>query len=262
MITLSSDFAVQSQGCGAMEAVIYDINPDEKVIHLMHGLPAFDIMEAAWALESVASIGVGHHVCVVDPGVGTERKGLIIHTKRGDDLIGPDNGVLIPATRLLGGIIRAISIENKSLMRASVSPIFHGRDVFSPIAAHLSKGVPIGDFGPEIAIEDLHKAPYDEARFYDDKIIANIIHINKFGTIHLNVFQDEFDKLGIVDTVMMDADGIHFRIPYKKTFGDVDIGSIVLLKDDYARIEIAINRGNLAGRFKLRLGQEVVLRKG
>lgn len=261
MITLSSDFAVQSQGCGVMEAVIHDISPDERVIHLMHGLPAFNIMEAAWALESVASIEIGHHVCVVDPGVGTKRKGIIIHTKRGDNLIGPDNGVLIPATRLLGGIVKVVSIENTELMRTPVSPIFHGRDVFSPAAAYLSKEVPIENFGPKIDPEELYKAPYEEAVVIDNMISAKIIHINKFGTIHLNIFQDEFDKLGVVDTVMMDLGDTHFRIPYRKTFGDVEKGSIVLLKDDYARIEIAVNKGNFVKRFKLMLGQDVVLRK-
>jgi len=142
MITLSSDFGVQTQDVAMMEAAIYEINENEKVIHLAHYIEDFDITTAAWILESVIKIKPAIHVCVVDPGVGTSRKGMIIKTKRGDYLVGPDNGVLIPAARSLG-FEKAVELTNPNLMRQPVCPIFHGRDIFAPAAAHLSKGVPI-----------------------------------------------------------------------------------------------------------------------
>jgi len=122
IITLSSDFGVQSQGVGIMEGVALDINPDAKIIHLMHGLPDFNISYAARTLETVNYLSVGFHVMVVDPGVGTKRKPIIIETGRGDFLIGPDNGVLIPATRFLGGIKKVVEITNKKYMRKPISP--------------------------------------------------------------------------------------------------------------------------------------------
>ncbi len=126
IITLTSDFGVQSQGVGIMEAVAVDINPDARVIHLMHGLPDFDLFYAARTMETLNYIPIGFHVCVVDPGVGTKRKPIIIKTVRGDFLIGPDNGVLIPATRFLRGIKKVVEITNEKYMKKPVSPIFHG----------------------------------------------------------------------------------------------------------------------------------------
>jgi len=109
-ITLTSDFAVQSQGVGAMESVILDISPNANVVHLMHGLPDFNITLAARTMETVSYLPVGYHVCVVDPGVGTHRKGIIVKTKRGDYFIGPDNGVFISATNILGGCEKVVEI--------------------------------------------------------------------------------------------------------------------------------------------------------
>src|SRR3989338_3828809 len=96
LITLTSDFGVQSQGVGIMEAVIRNISPEAHVIHLMHGLPDFDVRCAARTMETLKYVPVGFHICVVDPGVGTNRRGIIIKTKRCDYLIGPDNGVFVP----------------------------------------------------------------------------------------------------------------------------------------------------------------------
>src|SRR3989344_3034346 len=145
IITLTSDFEKQSRGVGAMEAVAYEICPEAKVIHLAHGIPDFGITEGAQILESIKRSFVGgvgnYHICVVDPGVGTNRRGIIIKTKRGDHFIGPDNGVFVPATIFLGGCEKVVEITNQKYMRQPVSPIFHGRDVFSPTAAHLSLGV-------------------------------------------------------------------------------------------------------------------------
>src|SRR3989338_1644081 len=193
LITLTSDFGVQSQGIGIMEGVIFEINPDAKVIHLMHGLPDFNLSYAARALETANYLPVGCHVCVVDPGVGTKRKPIIIETKRGDFLIGPDNGVLIPATRFLGGIKKAVEITNRKYMRHPVSPIFHGRYIFSPAAAYLSKGIKIEEFGKILNPGNLVKAPYEEAEIKENEINALVISINKFGSIPLNVIHSLWD---------------------------------------------------------------------
>ncbi len=263
MITLSSDFAVQSQGCGVMEAVIRRINPRETVIHLMHGLPAFDVRQAAWALESAMCIEPGIHVCVVDPGVGTQRLGIAIMTARGDFLVGPDNGVLIPVARLLGGILRVHALENQEYMRRPVSPLFHGRDVFSPAAAHLSLGVKIERFGRKLEPGTLARAPYEEAVFSDGRIRAEVIHVNRFGTIHLNVLQHEFDRLNAErgESIVLRIGTAAVRMPYHKTFGDVAPGRPVLLKDDYSRIEVALNQGSFAAKYRAKPGETAVLEK-
>src|SRR3989338_950652 len=193
LITLTSDFAVQSQGVGIMESVALEINPEAKIIHLMHGLPDFNLFYAARTMETLNHVPIGFHVCVVDPGVGTRRKSIIIETGRGDFLIGPDNGVLIPATRFLGGIKKAVEITNKKYMRKPVSPVFHGRDIFTPAAAYLSKGIKIEEFGKILNPGNLVKAPYEEAEIKENEINALVISINKFGSIPLNVIHSLWD---------------------------------------------------------------------
>lgn len=116
----------------------------------MHGINAFDVVSAARTMETVFFMPVGIHVCVVDPGVGTQRKGLIIKVKRGDFFVGPDNGCLMSAARGLGGVEKVVQITNAKYMRQPVSPIFHGRDVFAPVVAHLSLGVEMEKFGLKI----------------------------------------------------------------------------------------------------------------
>src|ERR1051325_5583686 len=125
LITLTTDFGKQSQGVGMMEAVIAEIAPTAHVIHYAHGLPDYDTISAARVLETVAFIAPAITVCVCDPGVGTARRALALRTTRGDILIGPDNGVLLPATAALGGLEEAREITNRNLMHHPVSPVFH-----------------------------------------------------------------------------------------------------------------------------------------
>ncbi|QQG40643.1 MAG: SAM-dependent chlorinase/fluorinase [Candidatus Levyibacteriota bacterium] len=126
---------------------------------------------------------IGIHVCIVDLDVGMARKPVIIEVKRGDYLIGPDNGVLLPAVRMLGGDKKVFVIINKDFMLLPISPIFHGRHIFSPVAAHLSNGVPIDQFGPVIRFNTLEPAPYQEATIKNGVIEAEVITINKFGSL-------------------------------------------------------------------------------
>jgi len=261
LITLSSDFEKQSHGVGHMEAVIHRINPAAKVIHLKHGIPGFDITEAARTMETVYYIPVGYHVCIVDPGVGTKRKAVIIKVKRGDYFIGPDNGCLMTAPRLLGGIEKAVEITNKKYMILPVSPIFHGRHIFAPAAAYLSKGVEMEEFGPVINTAELARAPYEEAVVNNGKIEATIIHINIFGSLNLNILQEELDKLGleINDKIEMRIKNKKIIMPFVNTFGDVPEGKPLIMKDDYRRIEIAVNKGSFAKKYGVKAGDKVTI---
>lgn len=263
LVTLSSDFGKQTQGVGNMEGVVYSINPDAKVIHLMHGIEGFDATQAARTMEAVYHMPVGCHVCVVDPGVGTKRRGIIIKVRRGDYFIGPDNGCLMTAPRLLGGIEKAVEIKNEKYMIRPVSPIFHGRHVFAPAAAYLSKGVAMEDFGPEIKSKDLVEAPYEEAVVNSGKIEATVIHVNHFGSLHLNILQDEWNRLNV-----RKGSSVHliFRkkklsVPFADTFGDVAVGKALITKDDYQRIEIAVNQGSFIKLCNVKVGEMVTIKK-
>ena len=263
LITLTSDFGVQSQGVGIMEAVALEINQSAHVIHLMHGLPDFNLYYAARTMETINYISVGYHACVVDPGVGTKRRPIIIETGRGDFLIGPDNGVLITATRFLGGIKKVVEITNDKYMRKPVSPVFHGRDIFTPAAAYLSKGVKIEDFGKELNPKDLAKAPYEEAIIKDDEVYAKIISINKFGSLHLNIRHADWDKFNIKigKTVELRFNDKPVKMPFLTTFGDAEKGKPLIFKDDYGRIEVALNMGNFSKKYGVNIGEDCVVKK-
>ena len=264
-ITLTSDFGVQSQGVGIMQAVALEINPNAHVIHLMHGLPDFNLFYAARTMETVNYLPVGFHVCVVDPGVGTKRKPIIIKTRRGDFLIGPDNGVLLPATRFLAGIEKIVGITNKKYMRHPVSAVFHGRDIFTPAAAYLSKGIKIEEFGKEINPKDLEDAPYEEAKINGIRIHAKIISINKFGSIHLNIMHEAWDKFNVklngIINLDFNGNGNSLDLPFVTTFGDVKRGKQLIIKDDYGRMEIALNQDSFAKKYSVEIGDNIIVRK-
>ncbi len=262
-ITLTSDFGVQTQGVGIMQAVALEINPDAHVIHLMHGLPDFDLFYAARTMETINYVPVGYHVCVVDPSVGTKRKPIIIKVGRGDYLIGPDNGVLIPATRFIGGIKKVVEITNKKYMRQPVSPVFHGRDIFTPAATYLSKGVKMEEFGKELSQKDLAKAPYEEAKIKGKEIYAKVISINKFGSLHLNIMQSVWDKFNVKigDNLNLKFNRKSVDVPFFTTFGDIAKGRPLIFKDDYGRMEIAINQGSFIKKYHVKIGYDVVIRK-
>lgn len=262
-VSLTSDFAVQSQGVGTMEATVYSICPDAIVLHLMHGLPEFNITAAARTMETVRYIQTGAHVCVCDPGVGTSRKAIAIKVLRGDYLIGPDNGVLIPATRVLGGIRLVHELSNPEYMRQPVSPIFHGRDIFAPAAAYLSRGVALTEFGKELDRSSLHPAPYEEAKVKDTTIEAKVIQINKFGSLHLNITHEAWDglnlKLGAKVKLRTSTNELELIVGEK--FGDVPQGQSLIMKDDYGRVEIATNLGSFAKTYKFQIGSEFTIER-
>ncbi len=254
-ISLSSDFGVGTQGIALMHAAVMEICPEAEILDLRHGIPGFSATEGAWTMESVQFLPAGAHVCVVDPGVGTKRRGIIIKTRRGDYLVGPDNGVLIPASKILGGIEKAVEIANDKYMRKPVSPVFHGRDVFAPAAAWLCRGVRIEEFGPALDPKNLAKAPYEEAKVSKGLVEGRIIHVNHFGSVCVNAGQDDFARSGIKykDNILIEVAGRKIKTRFLKTFGEVAKGDVVAFPDDYGRIEIAINQGSFCKRYGVKL---------
>lgn len=262
LITLSSDFAVQSQGVGAMEAVAFSIAPQARVIHLMHEIPGFDVIAAARTMETVRFLPIGFHVCVVDPGVGTARRPIAMRVGRGDYFIGPDNGLFFPAARLLGGIQEVHELRNPEYMRLPVSPIFHGRDIFTPAAAHLAAGVTLSNFGPSVEPTMLVSAPYTDAIISGRVIQAQVIYINHFGSVHLNILDTQWDGLGVrygASVWAKSPSGKRLEVTAGETFGNVPPLHNIIMKDDYGRVEMAKNLGSFISDFPLKIGDVVEL---
>jgi S-adenosyl-L-methionine hydrolase (adenosine-forming) len=261
-ISITSDYGVQTQGIGIMHGVALSIAPSANVVDLMHGLPEFNIIAAARTMESVQFLPVGFHVCICDPGVGSRRRALACLVNRGDVLIGPDNGVLLPATRFLGGLAEIHEVTNREYMTPWASATFHGRDVFVPAAAHLARGVPIGELGPRVEPGDLHPGPYEDAIVSGRVIHAKVIQVNHFGSIHLNMTQSQWEQLGFAPgkLVHLDIPGLpRLSLPVASTFSDVGQGECLILQDDYGRVEVAKNLGSFVAEYPVSIGTEVRL---
>lgn len=264
LITLSSDFGPGNIGCGAMEAVCLEIYPEVRVVHLCHTIEAFNIKEGAKMLEGVYKLPIGFHVGVVDPGVGTLRRGIAIQTRRGDFLLGPDNGLLRPAAEFLGGIVNVFELVNERYRRHPVSPIFHGRDIFAPAAAYLAKGIKPEELGPKLDPAKLAHTPYPEACWQGDQIECEVIHINENGSLFLNIRAEEISKgakEGDKIELQMTPGARHQVLSFCRTFGEVPIGQSLILKDDFGRVEVAINQGNFAKHYKVKRGDSLIIRR-
>src|SRR5207249_9612659 len=184
VITFLSDFGPSAPA--VCRGVMFGIAPDANVIDITHQVPRFSIRDGAASLVfALPHMPVGVHIAVVDPGVGTERLPLALKTGRGDLLVGPDNGLLIAAAEELGGIVEARSITNRALMLERISSSFHGRDIFSPTAAHLATGTPFEEVGPTVPLDSLVRLPEVRPTVRDGVLETAVVHVMVFGNVTL-----------------------------------------------------------------------------
>lgn len=192
IITLLSDFGLQDGYVGAMKGVILGINPQALLIDISHEIEAHDVTAGAFVLASTYSY-FPHgtiHVAVVDPGVGSGRRAMIVETKRGY-FVGPENGIftLIYERET---VIRAVSAENPKFVEPNPSRTFHGRDIFAPTAAYLSLGVSVEDFGPPVDSGQVLAFP--SPRISDGMLEGQVIHVDRFGNLITNISVGVFEE--------------------------------------------------------------------
>ena len=261
LVTITTDFGVESEGQGIMEATILTICPTAHVVQLCHSISSFSVIEGARQLECAATLGgQAIHVGVIDPGVGTERRAVALLLPDDVVLVGPDNGVLISAARKAGGILMARQITSPRVLRIPISTTFHGRDIFASAAGHLAAGVGLEDLGPEIAPADLVDAPYTEANWENGSLDATVIRVNRFGNCILNAREsDVFNAPLDLPLALRRGDTLLGRVVVAKTFGSVPAGSALIYPDSYGRIGLANNRGNIASQFGLAVGDRITL---
>ncbi len=248
-----------------MKGTALKICPEANVVDLTHGVAPFDIKNGAREFEAISYFPVGFHVCVVDPGVGTDRKPIIIETARGDYLIGPDNGVLIPAANVLGGIMRVFEINNTKYMQHPVAPTFHGRDIFVPAAAHLANGVKVTDFGDEMMKDELIEPPYLDAEVKKGKVHGEVLHVNPHNhNVYSNIRPKTLmDKMGIQfeDELDVTIGKNKLKVRFLETFGMAKKKEAMLFWDDYNHIAICINQGFFAKKYKIKIGDKFLVDK-
>lgn len=255
-----SDFGLADDFVGTCKGVIARISPGITVIDLTHSVPGFGIEAGAELLQHATRYMPQDavYLAVVDPGVGTERREIALQTASDALMVGPDNGLLIPAAEALGGIFRAVDLTESKFHLDTVSNTFHGRDVFSPVAAHLASGVEITDLGEIVQPESLKSLDISEDRVAGDSVHARVIDVDRFGNARLSVKEEDF-SMDYGGGLSLDVGDGDMQIRYVPTFGSATGGELILVPDSHWRLSLSINKGNAAQALALKVGGRISL---
>ena len=269
VISLLTDFGPDGPAA-ICRGVILTIARDAQIVDIGHNVRKYAIRDGAFLLWcAVPYLPPAVHVAVVDPGVGTERLPIAIRTARGDFLVGPDNGLLLPAARRLGGIEAAHRLENRDYMLPVTTSTFHGRDIFAPVGAHLSLGVPIESVGRPIDPDHLVDLRFPEPTVGAGQLDTAVLYIDSFGNARL---AGEPADLGAAIGALRPGLPVALEIDdgaggttreltsWQVTFGAVPVGASLLYQDSFGLVSLADNQGNAAERLGLRPDRPVRLK--
>ena len=269
VISFLSDFGPDGPAA-ICRGVMLGIARDAQIVDIGHHVRKYAIRDGAFLLWcSVPFLPVGVHVAVVDPGVGTERRPIAIRTERGDHLVGPDNGLLVPAARRLGGIDAAHLLENRDFMLARTSSTFHGRDIFAPIGAHLATGKSIEEVGPAVDPTTLVDLRFPEPTIGDGELETAVIFVDDFGNVRLGGQPADLTAaLGeLTPGARIDLEfggngqaAVRESTTWQRTFGAVATGESLLYEDSFGLVSLADNQGNVARRLGLVADRPVRIR--
>jgi S-adenosylmethionine hydrolase len=257
IITLTTDFGLKDPYAAEMKAAILRISPNAAIVDVTHDIAQFNIRMGAYVLASAAPYFPEGtiHVAVVDPGVGTRRRPLLIQTRQ-NFFVGPDNGLLILAAEQQD--IKCIrEITNARLMLPHVSSTFHGRDVFAPAAAHLANGVAPAEFGPEI--RDAVKPDFAKVTLREGVLVGEVLHVDNFGNIIININAKEVARIRGAGAVNVELSNQKLQLKLCKAYGEANPQESLALIGSHNYLEIAVNQGNAAEKFKVRPGDKIQL---
>jgi len=261
IIALLTDFGLKDHYVSQMKGVILSINENAKIIDITHEVEKYNVRAGAFILYLAAKFFPKGtiYVAVVDPGVGSERKPLLIDAN-GDFFIGPDNGLLMLAAKEKG-ITAVYQLLNTKYFRKEVSSTFHGRDIFAPVAAYLSLGIPSKEFGNQI--NDYESPSFIEAKIEKNKILSEILYIDSFGNIITNAspFHLESINLSLGDWIKLRVKNKTCKIKFSKSYFNVKKGELLALIGSHGFLELAINSGNAAKNLKAKPGDKIILEK-
>ena len=273
VIGFLTDFGLD--GAAAIcRGVMLSIARDAQIVDISHTVAKYAIRDGAYLLAAaVPWLPVGVCVGVVDPGVGTERRPIAILTRTGAILIGPDNGLLLPAARALGGVTDARVLENRTWMLPVTSSTFHGRDIFAPVAAHLATGKTFAEVGPAVEPASLIELAEVAPSVIDGSIWTEIAYVDSFGNLRLAARPADLTAaLGPVEpgtplevTVPnRGADGradALLQVRWSRTFGETPVGELLAYVDSAGALAIAESSGNAARRLSLDTGARLGIRR-
>jgi S-adenosylmethionine hydrolase len=258
-ITFLSDFGLKDGFVGTCHGVMKGIAPDAQIIDITHGIPAQAVLQGALVLSStIPYMPIGVHLAIVDPGVGGPRRSLALEDREGRRYVGPDNGLLVPAAAR-AGIAKACEIVNPAYALESISRTFHGRDLFSPAAAHLARGVAIEELGPPLDPDALVRIDLPELVVQNGVLNATALYVDSFGNIALNMTRDDVEALGLVSGTRLEVEhaGERYYAVLARTFADARPGDVIVYEDSYRNMALAISRGNAARMLHASPGQTI-----
>ena len=273
IITLTTDFGLTDAYVPAMKGVILGINPEAKLVDICHNIQPQNIPQAAFVLGTAYQFFPRRtvHMVVVDPGVGTERRAIILRTPLAD-FIAPDNGVLSYVLREslaksvedygdlqqveLKPDVEAIAITKPQFWRSPVSPTFHGRDIFAPVAAHLSLGFPLKDFGEAVASVAMLPLPRPY-QVPDGTLVGHILHIDSFGNLITNIRDDELPQAeGVITTGVGNQTISGLSRTYAEGKG------LLALIGSSGYLEVSLKGGSAGALLNAEVGNEVRIKLG
>ncbi|MGP4027911.1 SAM hydrolase/SAM-dependent halogenase family protein [Actinomadura sp. 3N407] len=263
-VSLATDFGAAYTAICA--GVVYTIAPAANVLVLSDEITPFGVREGAMLLrQALPYLPAGVHLGIVDPGVGTQRRPVAVETGRGDVLVGPDNGLLVPAADRLGGVVRAHVLENPAYRLPGVSASFHGRDIFSPAAGHIAAGVEVSDLG-----SPAEPLPLDVPSpvVGDGELTVPVLYTDRFGSLILGAEPEDLaaafgplpygTPLGVVWTAPGPGSA---RVTFEETFGGVSPGEPLVWVDSSGWLGLAVNQGSAAVAFGLAGTETVTLHR-
>lgn len=250
IVTLTTDFGGRDPWVGIMKGVVLGIAPDAQLVDVSHEIAPHDVLEGALALEAAAPFFPAGtvHLAVVDPGVGSERRGMVLSAGR-QWFVGPDNGLFTP---FLAGDWHAVALTEVWCRATAVSRTFHGRDVFAPAAAHLATGASLERFGQELG--DPVRLPWPDARRAGGDLLGEVVHVDRFGNLITSVRDGD-----LAGETSVEVEGR--ELPVVATYSDLEPGALGGLVGSAGRVEIAAREGNAAERLGVRRGAPVRLRR-
>jgi S-adenosylmethionine hydrolase len=261
-ITFLTDFGLEDDFVGTCHGVLKRIAPDAQIIDITHGIRPGHVLQAALMLaNTLPYMPAGVHLAVVDPGVGSGRRPLALRDAEGRLYVGPDNGLLIPAADRFGGVAEAHELANPEYALDSVSRTFHGRDLFSPAAAHLALGIALRELGPPVDPEALVRLDLPQPEVGQSRIRAAVLGVDRFGNVALNLSREHLDSMSIVPGMRVElaARGNRYYAVAARTFADAPPGELILYEDSYRNVAIAVSRGSAAAVLGVEEGAEIVL---
>ncbi len=241
IITITTDFGTKDAYVGVMKGVILSINPDVQLVDITHEIEPGDILEAAFLLKDAYQYFPKGtvHIAVVDPGVGGSRRPIAIKTDN-FFFVGPDNGLFWPI--ISGEDALVVHLTNKRYFLPDISDTFHGRDIFAPVAAYISKGVDLLDMG--VPIRDPVKIEIKKPTILKEHIIGTIVRVDRFGNLITNISKKDIIRcFGKVEDLEVELGNRKIK-GIRKTYSDVPSGQLLALIGSSGLLEVSVNRGS------------------